>query len=83
MKVDARSILYMTLETTAHAAPKATVPGRVQAISTSLQWGKVAHHRTLWILLTQDMIIERTLVIIGYLARWIPGEEVVGKFSRD
>lgn len=83
MKVDARSILYMALEATAHAAPKATVPGRVQAISTCLQWGKVAHHRTLWILLTQDMIIERTLVIIGYLARWIPGEEVVGKFSRD
>lgn len=83
MKVDARSILYMTLETTAHAAPKATVSCRVQAISTCLQWGEIAHHRTLWILLTEDMVIERTLVIVGYLARWIPGEEVVGKFSRD
>lgn len=72
----------MALEATAHAAPKATVPGRVQAISTCLQGGKVADHRTLWVLLTEDMIVERTLVVIGYLARWIPREEVVGKFQK-
>lgn len=82
MEVDARRILHMTLETTAHTAPEATISRRIQAIGTRLQWGKIADHRALRVLLTEDMIVERTLVVISYLARWIPREEMVGKFQK-
>lgn len=81
MEVDAGGILHMTLKTTAHAAPETAILCGIQAIGSCLQWGEVANHGTLWILLTKDMIIERTLIIIGYLARWIPREEVVGKLQ--
>ena len=80
MEVDARSILHMVLETTTHTAPEAILLGRIKTISTCPQWSEVTNHTCLRILLTEDVIIERTLVVIGYLAAWIPREEMVGEF---
>ena len=81
MEIDAGRILHMALESTAHTAPETAVPCGIQAIGTRLQWSEIADHRTLRVLLTEDMIVECTLVVIGYLAGWIPREEVVGKFQ--
>ena len=81
MEVDAGGILHVALKTTAHTAPEATIPCGIQAIGTCLQRGEIADHGTFWVLLTKDMIIERTLIVIGYLARRIPREEMVGKFQ--
>ena len=82
MEIDAGRILHMTLEATAHTAPETAVPSGIQAISTRLQRSEIADHRTLRVLLTEDMIVKRTLVVICYLARWIPREEVVGKLQK-
>ena len=82
MEIDARSIFHMTLETTTHTAPEAAVLSRIKTISTRLQWCKIAYHTCHRVLLTEDMIIERPLIVIGYLAAWIPGKEMIGKFQK-
>ena len=82
MEIDTRLILRMALKTRADTTPERTVTGTIETVATCHQRCEIAHHRGEGVLLTQDMVIEGTLIIVGYLRVRLIAELTVSQFQQ-
>ena len=72
----------MALETGAYAAPERRVARRVEPVAARHQGREVAHHRREGVLLSEDMDVEGTLVVVGNAAVGPVGEQAVSQFQQ-
>ena len=72
----------MALETAAHTTPERAVACGIEAVGARLKRCEIADHRRERVLLAEDVVVERPLIVIGNTAVRLISEKTVGKFQQ-
>ena len=79
--INTLTVLCMTLESASHTAPEGILRRTVHFVCSAKQRQEIAYHARLRILLTQNVVIESPLVIVGHGGVCRPAKEMLGEFQ--